>query len=495
MPFFNAFWKLAVCKLQRINIMFGPHKPYRMCRRLLTDLFGLVCLITLFHFACFLAPAEGRSATQLFRDMCGDWSKGSLKEAGVKVEPIAGLIRAIKRGDYKNIHSVLLARGGRLIVEEYFQGYARDKPHQIRSAVKSIGSVLVGIAIDRGYLSSVDEPICNYFKDRNVSWDAWSSAVTIKSLLTMTSGFECDDHRGEPFQCERAMYQAEDWVNFALNLPMAHPPGEYWAYNSASLILLSEIIMQATGRAVPLFADKYLMQPLGITDFRWGFSPKGRAWLSGNASMRPRDMARFGQMCLNKGVWQNRRIVSEKWLSESTRLHAYSEYGMEYGYLWWRGHQMINGQLLEAFWAQGNGGQVIFICPTVDLVAVFTAGNYNSILELQFMGMLINHILPAMLPPGPRKTFVPPDKQSIAALAGHYRCNQLYLDLFRRRHALACRLAGEKIRVFFETNDRIFAYSPIFGDMSGKILRDTGGNPTGLLLNTAFSNLRFNKVD
>ena len=101
--------------------------------------------------------------------------------------------------------------------------------------------------------------------------------------------------------------------------------------------------MQVTGRSVPLFAEKYLMDPLGITGFRWGFSPKGRAWLGGSASMRPRDMARFGQMCLNKGVWQNRWIVSEKWLAESTRLHVYSEYGMEYGYLWWRGHQMING--------------------------------------------------------------------------------------------------------------------------------------------------------
>jgi CubicO group peptidase (beta-lactamase class C family) len=474
-------------------IVGGPHKQYPRSRRLLTGLFGLVCLITMFSFACLLAPAEGRTPTRLFNDTGGDWSRASLTEAGVKVAPIAELVGAIKCGDYKNIHSVLLARGGRLILEEYFQGYDRDKPHQIRSAVKSIGSVLVGIAIDRGYLSGVDEPICHYFKDQTVSWDDRGREVTIKSLLTMTSGFECDDHRGESFQCERAMKQAEDWVDFALNLPMAHQPGEYWAYNSTSLILLSEIIMQVTCRSVPVFAEKYLMQPLGITGFRWGFSPKGRAWLGGSASMRPRDMVRFGQMCLNKGVWEKGRIVSDKWMAESTRLHAYSEYGMEYGYLWWRGHQMINGQRLEAFWAQGNGGQVIFICPTVELVAVFTGDNYNSILELQFMGMLINYILPAMLPPRPRKTFISPDKEAIAALAGHYQCNQLHLDLFRDGDALVGQLAGQKLDILFEANDRIFVYSPIFGDMRGKMLRDTDGNPTRLLLNTAFSNLRFNK--
>jgi CubicO group peptidase (beta-lactamase class C family) len=109
-----------------------------------------------------------------------------------------------------------------------------------------------------------------------------------------------------------------------------------------------------------------LMKPLGITGFRWGYSPKGRAWLGGNAIMRPRDMLKFGQMCLNEGVWQNRRIVSDAWLSESTRCHVLSEYGMEYGYLWWRGRQTISGRHIEAFWAQGNGGQVIFVCPERD---------------------------------------------------------------------------------------------------------------------------------
>ena len=95
--------------------------------------------------------------------------------------------------------------------------------------------------------------------------------------------------------------------------------------------------------------------------------------------MRPRDMAKFGQMCLNIGLWQNRRIVSKEWLAESTRYHAHTEYGMEYGYLWWRGHQTINDQKINADWAQGNGGQVIFICPFLDLIAGFTGGNYNYI--------------------------------------------------------------------------------------------------------------------
>ena len=481
--------------MHKIIIKCGSNKPSRMLRELSTDIFGLFCLIIIFSLACCFAPADGRATTPMAEDTGDGWATAPLTETGVKIAPIAELIRAIKRGDYKNIHSVLLARGGRLILEEYFQGYNRDKLHPLRSATKSIGSVLVGIAIDQGYLPSVKKSIYHYFKDKALGWEDRAKAVTIKSLLTMTTGFDCDDHRGESFQCERAMYRAGDWVNFALNLPMAHQPGEHWAYNSTSLILLSEIITKATGLSVPLFADKYLMGPLGISGFRWGFSPKGRVWLGGNASMRPRDMAKFGQMCLNKGLWQNRRIVSEAWLAESTRLHAYSEYGMEYGYLWWCGRQTINGLPIEGFWAQGNGGQVIFVCPIVDLVAVFTGGNYSSMLEFQFMGMLINHILPAMLLPGPEKTFIAPDKQAIAALPGAYRCNPLHLDLFVEGDGLAGRLAGQKARLLFEDNDRFFMPSPIFGNMNGRILRDDHGKQTGLLINTAFSELRFNKSD
>ena len=118
---------------------------------------------------------------------------------------------------------------------------------------------------------------------------------------------------------------------------------------------------------------------------------------------------------------------------------------MEYGYLWWRGRQTINGRPIEGFWAQGNGGQIIFVCPNLDLVAVFTGGNYNSMLEIQFMGMLINHILPAMLPPGPEKTFIAPDKQTLAVLSGTYRCNQLQLDLFEEGDGLSGRLVGQKV--------------------------------------------------
>ena len=455
----------------------------------------LFCLVATCCLSVFFIPAPGRATTPLIAETGDDFVTAPLADAVANPAPIVELVEAIRDGTYKNIHAILLIRGGRLILEEYFQGFHRNKPHQIRSATKSIGSVLVGIAIDRGYLPGVTTPIHLSFKDHTSDWNEWARAVTIQSLLTMTSGFDCDDHRGEPFQCENAMYKAGDWVDFALNLPIVHRPGEHWAYNSASLILLSEIITRSTGLSVPRFARENLFGPLGITDFQWRFSPGGRAWLGGSASMRPIDMAKFGQMCLDSGVWHNRRVVSDEWLTESTRCHAHSEYGMEYGYLWWRGRQAINDRQIEGFWAQGNGGQVIFICRELDVVAVFTGGNYNTMLEFQFMGMLINYILPAMLPPKQEKPFITPDKQMMETLPGVYRCNQFQVDLLVDKGSLSGRLAGHKNRLFFEDNDHFFMPHPIFGNMSCRIQRSNNGDPTDLIMNTAFSEIRFNKSD
>lgn len=466
----------------------GFHK--RSKGRLL--LFGLIAALGL---VCSPGPAANRSAAAAPPDIGDGWVTASPSEAGFEAVPLAAMVKAIERGDYQKIHAVLLVRGGRLVLEEYFGGYSREKLHPIRSATKSIGSVLVGIAVDRGLIPGAEEPVGRYFKDRASAWGDRAGAVTIKSLLTMTCGLDCDDHGDDSFKCERGMRRAEDWVDFVLGLPMAHPPGEHWAYNSASLILLSEIVTQTSGLSVPRFAERYLFEPLGIKQFKWCFSPRGRAWLAGSAFMRPRDMARFGQMCLNRGVWNHRRIVSEKWLAESTRLHSHSEFGMEYGYLWWRGRHAVGGRSLEAFWAEGNGGQAIFICPALDLVAVFTAGNYNSLLEFQFMGLLINHILPAILAPGPERRLVDPDNETLAALPGSYRCHRLHLHLFVEGGRLAGRLNGQTLRFLLEGNDRFFIPNPVLGDMTGRIVRDAKGRPTTLAINAAFSELQFHRSD
>jgi CubicO group peptidase (beta-lactamase class C family) len=341
------------------------------------------------------------------------WETSSLSMAGIDSTKIYELMPMVLNGSFKNIHSILIVKNGKLVLEEYFHGYHREKRHQIRSATKSIGSILTGIAIDHKYIEDVNEKIYSYFKSYNpsIEWDKRAKDVTIKSLLTMTSGYDCDDNRMN-YSCENKMYKSSDWVDYALNLPMANQPGEHWAYNSSSLILVGEIISKTSKMSIPDFADKYLFEPLGITDFQWGFSPKGRAWIAGNAEMRPRDMAKIGYMMLNHGKWKGNKIVSQEWIDESTRAlitvekanKNNLEYYIDYGYLWWsrnfyaRDNGDSNPRNIETYLAGGNGGQRIYIFPTLDLIVIFTGGNYNSPLATrQETKILENYILPAIL--------------------------------------------------------------------------------------------------
>ena len=358
------------------------------------------------------------------------WDSASLIKQGVDQVKIDYLMQDILDERFKNIHSVLLVKNGKLILEEYFHGYNREKPHEIRSATKSIGSVLTGIAIERGYIKSVDEKIYPHFESYETGGelDPRVRDVTLKTLLTMTSGYACDDHGPKKFQCERDMYESGDWVKYAVNLPMAYQPGEHWAYNSASLWLVGEIISKTSNMAIPEFADKYLFEPMGIEDFRWGYSPKGQAWLAGNAEMRPRDMAKFGYLVLNEGRWKRSQIVSKNWIAESTREYVRAHGGAYgYGYLWWRGKTIVKNQIIETIAALGNGGQQIHIFPKLNLVAVFTGGNYNSDLSAQPVDMLIKYIIPAALPPARSITAAKINSNILKKYVGQYYFKRMNL--------------------------------------------------------------------
>lgn len=426
------------------------------------------------------------------------WKTESLYKTNIDADKLIDLIRHIRGGSYKNIDSVLLVKSGKLILEEYFQGFDREKPHQIHSANKSIGSILTGIAIDHRFIKDVKEKIYPYFKEYEIGqkWDERVRDITLESLLTMTSGYACDDHATPKFECEKAMYKTNDWVEYALKLPMAHKPGEHWAYNSSSLILVSEIISKTSGMTIPDFADRYLFQPLGIEEFNWGFSPKGRPWIAGNAKMKPRDMAKIGLLMLNRGRWNDKQVVSEKWISDSTREHEKSQNNWGYGYLWWMGTQQIGEHHIAGYWAAGNGGNYIFVCPALDLVAVFTGGNYNSILELQTLGMLINYIIPAMLPPMPPRQITQLDPAILDSYVGEYQLQQgdIRVSVFKKSDKLYCNILERMIRMYPETEDRFFIPDDILGNWTFKAERNEKGDVTFATGYTAFQSMPFLKI-
>ena len=335
------------------------------------------------------------------------WPVSSLKVEGLDPGKIDDMLRAVAAGEYTKVDSILIARNGKLILEAYFNGFDRETKHDTRSVFKSFTSALVGIALDKGLIDDIDRPISDFFPDYwpSVRNDVdKKSRITLAHLLTMTPGFDVEENWGIGPYREDEMNRSDDWYRFTLDLPMAWEPGTRYSYNTPTSVLLGGVIAHAAGEPVPAFAKTHLFEPLGITDYCWTLTPKGRAMTGGNFFIRPRDMLKFGQLFLDRGVWHGRRVVSEPWVRESTRRHLAaarpdpardepSQLG--YGYHWWTFR--ARDPQFDQYFASGNGGQKIFVFPGFDLVVVFTSSHYGKTIgHTQPTQMFKRFIIPAL---------------------------------------------------------------------------------------------------
>jgi CubicO group peptidase (beta-lactamase class C family) len=329
------------------------------------------------------------------------WEVSTLQAEGVDSEAFNRLIeRIVNDQEIKRIHSLLLVRSGKLVAEEYFYDYDRDRLHDMRSATKSLTSLLVGIAIDREILSSVDEKVYGFFPAYSsfANWDERKREITIRQLLTMSPGLACNDWSSDSPGQEGKMYRSDDWVKFILDLPLSEVKES--RYCTGGAVILGAILEQASQRSFEDLAYELLFEPLGIDSYVWQHTPSGRVDSGGHLKLRPRDMAKIGSLILNRGTWQGRRIVSESWIEESmlphTSLPEHRLGNPEYGYLWWRIAFDHHGEPTPAIQAMGNGGQFILAFPELELVAVLTGGNYGHSRMLKAFHLVSDEILPAV---------------------------------------------------------------------------------------------------
>jgi CubicO group peptidase (beta-lactamase class C family) len=305
---------------------------------------------------------------------------GTIVNSGLDTGLIHALVNRIVDGTYPGVHSVLIIKHGKLIFEEYFYEYDADKLHELRSATKSFSSALVGIAINKGLIKGVNEPMLQYLPEyKNLqNPDPRKSRITIKNLLTQQSGFACYDYDQKSPGAEEKMYPTDDWIKFMLDLPMAGNPGEASSYCSGNIQLLDKIVENVSHQSLHDFAAENLFGPMGITDFKWDYLPnKTHEDDYGQVLLTPRDMAKFGLLYLNGGVWNGKQVVPKDYVTQALSYQSIVE-GMNYGYLWWCDDLKVNGITYEGRAAKGNGGQRIFIWPKLNMVAVVTAGNYNT---------------------------------------------------------------------------------------------------------------------
>lgn len=315
------------------------------------------------------------------------WKTASLDDVDISPEPITAFIQSILNSEADSvssmyIHSILIARHGKLVLEEYFHGYHQEKPHETRSAGKSLASILTGIAIQEGFLKSVSSPLFEtlYGGELPDNLDPRKRRITVEHLLTMSSGFDCDDNDFESAGNEDRMQSQTDepdWHQYTLNLPMVREPGDNSVYCSANTNLLGAVIKKVSGQWLPHYFYEHYARPMQIRYYHINLMPNGEAYMGGGIRMTPRDFLKMGQLLLNGGIWNGKRLLSEEFVHRGTSP-LYDSRGIQYGYAWWIMTFPHKGRKVMAFYAGGNGGQYVFVVPSLDLVVTFTGGNYND---------------------------------------------------------------------------------------------------------------------
>ncbi|MEL6250986.1 MAG: serine hydrolase [Bacteroidota bacterium] len=347
-----------------------------------------------------LDPVANDQTTARPESMNDGWNTASIKDYGIEEAELLKMIEKANDGTYVNTHSILIAKEGKLVFENYFEGFNANIPHDLRSASKSISSAVIGIAIDDQIIKGVDEKLYDFIPQKyQYTKDERKADISLQDLLTMSSGLDVNNQASEGnYQDPR---NTDNWLKTVLEAPMVNKAGSYADYGSANPFLLGVCLSESLEEPVEMYMHRKLFAPLGISNYiNQSDDTKQRPYFGGGMLITPRDLLKFGQLFLNKGTWKGKRIVSESWVKESTQKHAQLQDVSdknEYGYQWWHDSYEVQGKAIDAIEARGAGGQFIFILPELESVVVITSGNFRNRKGNQPRDILKDHILPALV--------------------------------------------------------------------------------------------------
>lgn len=353
-------------------------------RRATTWLAGLLAICPLLGLAAphCGAPVEGRD----------DWPIVAEAERAFDAAAFCRTIAATLAE--ANLHGIVVDRGGRLQFEAYFDGqdqaggawfsraasFGPEALHDLRSVTKSLTGLLVGVALQRGEIPSLDEPVLRHFPEHADLRTPQRKRITLEHLLTMSAGLAWDESGSyvRLGNSETRMRLSPDPDRYVLERDIVAPPGERFVYSGGATALLGEVLVRRTGQPLDQYAQAHLFGPLGIQHSEWRRDGLGRVTPFGGLRLSPRDLARIGRMLLDGGRWQGRQVVPAAWIEASFQPRLPSGQGGQYGYQWWLGEVKTPQGAHRWIAAQGNGGQRLYLVPTLDLVVVVTAGQYNQ---------------------------------------------------------------------------------------------------------------------
>ena len=376
---------------------------------------SVISLIAAIVFAASAATAQRSPARS------DGWQTANADSVGFDSKRLATLTQSIRSWPELGVHAILIERNGRLIYEEYFDGFderwgeplgrvtmTAESKHDLRSITKSVVSALIGIAHGEGKIPSLDQPLVKWFPEFPELDTPERRRVTLAHALSMTSGFEWNEDipYNDPRNDEIRMTRDAQPLRYALARPFAVDPGSDFKYNGGLTQVLAAVLVRATKMSLQEYAQVKLFEPLGITDVEWVGNLAGMPAAASGLRMRARDLAKFGALYLNGGKWNGKQIIPAGWVDLSTRRQfrfrprtgadSGGEFG--YGYFWWYSCYPTAAGLIEARTAVGNGQQRIFVLPALNTSVTIFAGRYNDFTTGNTLGrrILLDHIIPAV---------------------------------------------------------------------------------------------------
>lgn len=360
-----------------------------MTRRLFHSLTGLVLALALFLTGC--GPLQSTNARVAEPDYwpTSGWRSSTPEAQGMDSEILAGMLEDVS-DHATRLHSVLVIRNGYVVTEAYFHPYTSDVKIHVQSVTKSVISMLVGKAIDDGYIKNTREKLLEFYPDQALQNESdEKSSIQLRHLLSMSSALDCQNF---PWVAP-IMEQSQDWVQFMLDLPVVREPGTAFGYCNGNAHLLSAILEQRTGMHTREYANRELFEPLGIapvTEAEWWNDPQQITNGGYGLHLQPVDMAKLGLLYLQHGKWDGQQILPAKWVDESTTQYVVKEDGDGYSYLWTvypeGGH----------YAALGLGGQQIHVYPAQNLIVVVTASLNERAGTPEIDHLLDTYILPSI---------------------------------------------------------------------------------------------------
>lgn len=356
-----------------------------------TILVIMLCLLLMFNITGCTKKTYNR-ITEKAPFPTEEWTRAYPEELGMSSEMLDKADKRIKKA-YPNIESMLVVKEGYLVYEKYYKLNNETKIKDTYSVTKSIMSALTGIAIEKGLISSIDDKVAEYIPEfSEYIDDERKKDITIKQVLTMTGGLESIDNNYTSF------FYSDDWLKAALAKPLVNSPGEVFVYNTGLTQLLSSVIANVSGMSVMDFAKENLFEKIGMNVTYWQSDKQGSNGGGSGLCLTSQDMARFGYLYLNNGLWDNEQVIPAEWIEDSLKSHIKANDTQDYGYLFWieKISDTVNSKTYSIFQAYGSGGQIIMVIPELDMVIVITCDrSISPTVKPMTRAIITDYILPS----------------------------------------------------------------------------------------------------